>query len=170
MDAVVAAAVCVAGVALGDINVHSAWQAWNLRQWAGSGGALGSQWTPLSLRLFAWQAWHSATLTSTWRGRRGPWRHRRAFYVAGVVEHKQRTKCCNLQHFALSDGKNPCKYHSFSPRKWLKQCYLQGFVHVTIFDFLKNAYRLHQDKKSVQKVQEMLSFTRVWHRRGQKTA
>jgi len=155
----------VGGVALGDIDVHSAWQAWHLRHWAGSGGALGSQWTPLSPRLFAWQAWHSATLTSTWRGRRGPWRHRRAFYVAGVVEHKQRTKCCNLQHFALSDGKNPCKYHSFSPRKWLKQCYLQGFVHVTIFE-----NRLHQDKKSVQKVQEMLSFTRVWHRRGQKTA
>ena len=60
--------------------------------------------------------------------------------VAGSkIEHKQRTKCCNLQHFALSDGKNPRKYHSFSPRKWLKHCYLQGFVHVTIFDFLKNA-------------------------------
>ena len=30
VDAVVAAAVCVAGVALGDINVHSAWHAWHL--------------------------------------------------------------------------------------------------------------------------------------------
>ena len=28
--AVVAAAVCVAGVAIGDIDVHSAWQAWHL--------------------------------------------------------------------------------------------------------------------------------------------
>ena len=55
------------------------------------------------------------------------------------IEHKQRTKCCNLQHFALSAGKNPRKYHSFSPRMWLKHCYLQGFVHVTIFDFLGNA-------------------------------
>ena len=54
------------------------------------------------------------------------------------IEDKQRTKCCNLQHFALSDGKNLRKYHSFSPRKWLKYCYLQGFVRVTIFDFLKN--------------------------------
>jgi len=53
-------------------------------------------------------------------------------------EHKQRTKCCNLQHFALSDGKNPRKYHSSSPRKWIKHCYFQGFTHVTIFDFLKN--------------------------------
>ena len=53
------------------------------------------------------------------------------------IEHKQRTKCCKLQHFALSDGKNPSEYHSFGPRKWLKHCYIQGFVHVTIFDFLK---------------------------------
>ena len=49
-----------------------------------------------------------------------------------------RTKCCNLQHFALWDGKNPCKHHSFSPRKWLKHSYFQSFVHITIFDFLKN--------------------------------
>ena len=49
-----------------------------------------------------------------------------------------RTKCCNLHYFALWDGKNPCKYHSFSPRKRLKHSYLQSFVHIAIFDFLKN--------------------------------
>jgi len=80
VGAVVAAAVCLAGVALGDIDRHFAWQAWHLatstcilrarrgtygaglalvarlvpsgrhlRHWAGSGGALGSQWAPLSL-------------------------------------------------------------------------------------------------------------------------
>ena len=43
---------CVASVALGDIDVHS-----------------------------AWQAWHLAISTSTLRGRRGTWRHRRAFCV-----------------------------------------------------------------------------------------
>ena len=60
--------------------------------------------------------------------------------IAGSkIERKQRTECCNLRHLALSDGKNPRKYHSFSPRKWLKHCFLQGFVHVTTFDFLKNA-------------------------------
>jgi len=75
----------VAGLALGGIDVHSAWQAWHLRDWAGSGGALGSQWTPLSPRLFAWQAWHLATSTSTLRGKRGTWRHRCAFCVAGVA-------------------------------------------------------------------------------------
>jgi hypothetical protein len=53
--AVVAAAVGVAGVALGNMDVHSAWQAWHLSCWAGSGGALG-----LGIDLhFAWQAWHS---------------------------------------------------------------------------------------------------------------
>ena len=53
VDAVDAAALCVAGVALGvidhhfvagvglgDMDVHSAWQAWHLWHWAGSGGAL----------------------------------------------------------------------------------------------------------------------------------
>ena len=80
VGAVVAAAVCLAGVALGDIDRNFAWQAWHLatstcilrgrrgtygaglalvarlvpsgrhlRHWAGSGGALGSQWAPLSL-------------------------------------------------------------------------------------------------------------------------
>ena len=38
-----AARLCVAGVALGDIHLHFAWQAWHLRHWAGSGGALGSR-------------------------------------------------------------------------------------------------------------------------------
>ena len=77
------------------------------------------------------------------------------------IEHKQRTKCCNLQHIALSAGKNPRKYHSFSPPKWLKHCYLQGFVHVTIFDFFKkrvntSIFCVHQRKRSVQKGKKML--------------
>ena len=94
--------------------MHSAWQAWHLRDWAGSGGALGSQWTPLSPQLFAWQAWHLAASTcilrgrrgtygtglalvarlvpsgrrcrrGCLRGRRGPWRRQRAFCLARVA-------------------------------------------------------------------------------------
>ena len=97
VDAVVAAAVCVAGVALGDIDVHLAWQAWHLATssstlrgrrgtWrhrpslCGAGVALGD----INFD-FAWQAWHLATSTSTLRGRRGTWRHRPAFCVAAVV-------------------------------------------------------------------------------------
>ena len=108
VDAVDAAAVCVAGVVLGDIErrfcvagaalgdmyVHcclrgrrgtwrhrAAWQAWHLWHWAGSGGALGSQlmqWTP---RLFAWQAWYLATssVDSAWCG---TWRHVRTLLFA----------------------------------------------------------------------------------------
>ena len=34
-------AFCVAGVALGDIDLHFAWQAWHLWHWTGTGGALG---------------------------------------------------------------------------------------------------------------------------------
>jgi len=35
----------VAGVALGDMDRHFAGQAWHLWHWAGSGGALGPEWT-----------------------------------------------------------------------------------------------------------------------------
>ena len=55
-DAVDAAALCVAGVALGVID-----------------------------RPFAWQAWHLETSTVTLRGRRGTWRHLPSFCVAGVA-------------------------------------------------------------------------------------
>ena len=55
-DAVDAAALCVAGVALGDIDCH-----------------------------FAWQAWHLAAWTFTLRSRRGTWRHVSSLCVAGVA-------------------------------------------------------------------------------------
>ena len=103
VNAAVAAPVCVAGVALGDICLHFAWQAWHLVTSAftlrgrrgtwrhgpplcmagvtimAPGGALGSQWTP------PWQAWHLATSAFTLRGRHGTWRHGRPRCVAGVV-------------------------------------------------------------------------------------
>ena len=62
---------CVAGVALGDIHRHFAWQAWHLWHWAGSGGALGFRCDAVAPRRFAWQAWRLATCTLTLRGRRG---------------------------------------------------------------------------------------------------
>ena len=65
------ATLCVAGVALGDMDLHFAWQAWHLWHWAGSGGELGLDLAPWAPPLFAWQAWHLATWTSTLRGRRG---------------------------------------------------------------------------------------------------
>ena len=51
----------VAGMALGDICLHFAWQAWHLWHWAGSGGAVGRAWSPVTPRYFAWQARHLAT-------------------------------------------------------------------------------------------------------------
>jgi len=59
VDAVGAAAVCVAGVALGDIDRHFAWKAWH-------GVALGD----IDVHS-AWLAWHLATSTFTLRGRCG---------------------------------------------------------------------------------------------------
>ena len=76
---------CLASVALGDMDRHFAWQAWDLRHWAFSGGALGSELTPWAPWQFAWQAWHLATWTVTLPGKRGTWRHGRALCVAGVA-------------------------------------------------------------------------------------
>ena len=92
------ATLCVAGVALGDIQRHFAWhlrfawRAWRLWHWAGSGGALGLRLVAgdaatlcvagvalgdSDLR-FAWQAWRLETSTFVLRGRRGTWRHQPA--------------------------------------------------------------------------------------------
>ena len=75
----------MAGVALGDIYLRFAWQAWHLWHWAGSGGALGLGLVAgdaaalcvagvalgdIHLR-FTWQAWHLETSTFVLRGRRG---------------------------------------------------------------------------------------------------
>ena len=76
---------CVAGVAFGDIDCHLAWQAWHLWHWAGFGGALGSRCAARRRGSLAWQACHLVTSTVTLRGRRGIWRHRSSFSVAGVA-------------------------------------------------------------------------------------
>ena len=78
-------AFCVADEALGDMYVHSAWQAWHLWHWAGSGGALGSQLTPWTPPVFAWQAWYLATRACILRGRCGTWWHGPPLCVAGVA-------------------------------------------------------------------------------------
>ena len=62
----------MAGVALGDIDRHFAWQAWHLWHWTGFGGALGSPAVAAAVGVagmalgdidldFAWQVWHLAT-------------------------------------------------------------------------------------------------------------
>jgi len=61
----------VAGMALGDINVHSARQAWDLWRRAGSGGTLGSPCRRARRGCLC--------------GRRGTWRHPVSFGAAGVA-------------------------------------------------------------------------------------
>ena len=55
-------------MALAGIYLGFAWQAWHLWHWAGSGGALGRAWSPVTPRHFAWQAWHLVTSTFALRG------------------------------------------------------------------------------------------------------
>ena len=68
-----------AGVALGDIHLRFAWQAWHLAVLRGRRGAYGT-----GLALLAWRAWHSATSTLALRqvklcGSRGTCSHRPTF-------------------------------------------------------------------------------------------
>ena len=77
-----AAALCVAGVALGDIHFGSTWQAWhNLTS------TVVLRWQALGDIHFgsAWQAWHNLTATVVLRGRRGTISHPRSFCMAGVA-------------------------------------------------------------------------------------
>jgi len=95
LGTLVAAAVCAAGMALGDIDLHFPWQAWHLATWTftlpgrrgtyGAGLALAARLGTLvavavcvaGMALgdidlhFAWQAWRLATWTCVLRGRRG---------------------------------------------------------------------------------------------------
>ena len=119
-----AAALCVAGVALGDIHLHFTWQAWHkltstfvLRGRRGTCGTHGTGWRAWSgfvardaaavcvagvvlgdIHLhFTWQAWHKLTSTVVLRGRHGTYgigwrawsgfvaRDAAAVCVAGVV-------------------------------------------------------------------------------------
>ena len=62
-DAVATAALCVAGVALGDIDCHFAWQAWHLATWTFTLRGRRGTWRHVSSlgdidAHFAWQAWH----------------------------------------------------------------------------------------------------------------
>ena len=111
VDAVDAAAFGVAGVALGDMDVHSAWQSWHVVIWTctlrgrrgtygtgpGSGGALGSQLTPWAPRLFAWQVWHLATRTFTLRGRCGTY----GIWWRATYSHTQLLTHTQLVHTQL---------------------------------------------------------------------
>ena len=81
-----AAALCVAGVGLGDIHRHLAWQAWHLATSTfvsrGRRGILFGTGLALVARLGGLgRRWRRGTL----RGRRGTWWHPRFSCVAGVA-------------------------------------------------------------------------------------
>ena len=75
------AAFGVAGVALGDMDLHFVWQVWHLATWILTlRGRRGTYGTGLAL-----VAWYLVTWTFTLRGRRGTWRHGSSLCVAGVA-------------------------------------------------------------------------------------
>ena len=79
------AALCVAGMAFGGIDVPFVWQAWHLvTSTCGLRGKHGSYGTGLGVvaRLVAVSR---PSRHGTLRGRRGTWRHRCSICVAGVA-------------------------------------------------------------------------------------
>ena len=70
---------CVAGVALGDIHLRFAWQAWHLWHWVAR-----LDWLGRGDAAARWQAWRRKH-TFVLRGRRGTWSHPPSFCVAGVA-------------------------------------------------------------------------------------
>ena len=94
VDAVVAAAVGVAGVALGDIDLHFAWQAWHLATWTCTLRGRCGTWRHSSSLCLAWRGiWPVDAVVAaaigvagvTLRGRRGTWRHGLSPCLAGVA-------------------------------------------------------------------------------------
>ena len=83
--AVVAAAVCVAGVALGDIGLDFVWQAWHLATSTcilrGRRGAYGAGLALVARLGPVWRRCRRGCLC----GRGGTWRHRPSLCVAGVA-------------------------------------------------------------------------------------
>ena len=114
-----AAALCVAGVSLGDIRLRFTWH------WAGSGGALGLDWSPVTPRHFAWQAWRLATSTFVSRGRRGPWRLPPLFHVAGAALGDMHLRFAwqarHLGHWAGSGGALGLDWSLVTPRHFAWQ-------------------------------------------------
>ena len=83
--AVVAAAFCVAGVALGDMYLHFAWQVWHFETSTfvsrGRRGTYGTGLALVARSVLSGRRGRRGFL----RGRRGTWRHVSALCVAGVA-------------------------------------------------------------------------------------
>ena len=75
----------MAGVALGDIYLRFAWQAWHLWHWDGSGGALGLGLVAGDAAALCVAGVAVAASTFVSRGRCGTWRHLPSFCLAGVA-------------------------------------------------------------------------------------
>ena len=117
----------VAGVALGDIHFRFAWQAWHFGRWAGSGGALVLDWSPVTPRHFAWQAWHLATSTFVSPGRRGAWWHPPSFHMAGValgdIHLRFAWQACHFGRWAGSGGALVLDWSPVTPRHFAWQAW-----------------------------------------------
>ena len=120
---VVAAAFCVAGVALGDIHLRFTWQAWHLvTSTFVSRGRCGTRLTHFAQvwHVWHWQAWHLVTSTFVSRGRRGT----RLTHFAWQAWH--------VWHWASSGGALGSHVPEWSPRLFAWQAWhLETFIFVS---------------------------------------
>ena len=96
----------MAGVALGDIHLHFAWQAWHLvtSTLRGRRGTYGTGLALVACLVLGVTPWHRSVL----RGRRGAWRHPPSLCVAGValgdIFRSFAWQAWHLWHWAGSGG------------------------------------------------------------------
>ena len=106
------ASLCVAGMVLGNIDLHFASQAWYLRHWIGLRGT-----------RVTWQAWHWAKSTFTLRGRR-------ATCGTGLclVAHTPHTQLCHslttLSHTIF------VTHHLCHTPSFTQLCHTPSFTHI----------------------------------------
>ena len=114
------------------------WQRTVCQRRSGSGGALGSQLTPLSPRLLAWQAWHLATSIFTLHGRRCTWRHGRAHIGFTVCADCSATLRMVPRPAVAIHLYSWCWYAGFGYITWSpttyppQDLYIQHFTHSTL--------------------------------------
>ena len=124
--AVGAAAVCVAGVALGDMDLHFAWQAWHLVTWIltlrGKRGTYGTGLALVARLVLRCRRGRRGCL----RGRRGTWRHGPSFATGvalGDINRHFVWQAWHLWHWAASGGALGSRLAPWAPRLFAWQAW-----------------------------------------------
>ena len=143
---VVAAAVCVAGVAVGDLDLHFAWQVWHLvTSTVTLRGRCGTYGTGLAPVPRLGPVWHRGR-RGCLRGRRGSWRPRPSLCVAGValgdIDRHFAWQAWHLWHWTGSGGALGTYTHTYihtSIHPSMHAC-MHAYIHTYIHTYMPSFY------------------------------